>query len=323
VRLRALAPGKVNLCLFLGGVREDGRHELVTVFESVSLADELVMSPAAGPHDEVICAGVPEPNLVTRALEGLRARGWNAPPVRVTVEKRVPVAAGMGGGSADAAATLRLAARLEAVPWSVLSELAARLGADVPSQLAPGLALGTGAGDVVEPLRPLGPHAFLILPQPVALSTAEVYREADRLGLPRPAEDLLSLGQELVATLGSAGEGPAEVLRSLGQEPVPALGSAGELRAGLLINDLAGAARSLCPEIDGALAAARESGAERAVVCGSGPTVAGVYWGADALYRATEAADALSDRFPGAAAVVPVDSVAAAAVSEGRRPQFP
>ncbi len=188
MRLRALAPGKVNLCLFLGGVRDDGRHELVTVFESISLADELVMSPAAGPDDEVVCAGVPEPNLVTRTLKGLRARGWSAPPVRVTVEKRVPVAAGMGGGSADAAATLRLAARLEPVSHSVLSELAVGLGADVPSQLAPGLALGTGAGDIVHSLRALGPHAFLILPQPVGLATAEVYREADRLGLPRPAE---------------------------------------------------------------------------------------------------------------------------------------
>jgi 4-diphosphocytidyl-2-C-methyl-D-erythritol kinase len=104
---------------------------------------------------------------------------------------------------------------------------------------------------------------------------------------------------------------------------VPAVGSAGELWAGLLINDLAGAARSLCPAIDGALEAARESGAGHAILCGSGPTVAGVYLGADALHRATEAADALGDRFPGAAAVVPVDSVAAAAVSEGRRSQFP
>jgi 4-diphosphocytidyl-2-C-methyl-D-erythritol kinase len=291
VSLRALAPGKVNLCLFLGGVRDDGRHELVTVFESVSLADELVMSPTAGPQDEVICAGVPEPNLVTRALEGLRVRGWRAPPVRVTIEKRVPVAAGMGGGSADAAATLRLAARLEPVPDSVLLELAVGLGADVPSQLAPGLALGTGAGEIVQPLRPLGPHAFLILPQPMALATAEVYREADRLGLSRPAEDLRSCRQELVA----------------------ALGSAGELAAGLLINDLARAARSLCSSIDAAVDLVLESGAGGAIVCGSGPTVAGVYWGSDALNCASEAADALGDRFPGAVAAVPVDSAAAAA----------
>ena len=290
VRLRALAPGKVNLCLFLGGLRDDGRHELVTVFESVSLADELVMGPTAGPDDEVICAGVPEPNLVTRALDGLRARGWSAPPVRVTVEKRVPVAAGMGGGSADAGATLRLAARLQAVPQSVLSELAVGLGADVPSQLSPGLALGTGAGEIVQPLRPLGPHAFLILPPRVALATAEVYREADRLGLSRPAEDLRSRRQNLVA----------------------ALACAGELAADLLINDLARAACSLCPQIDAALEAARQAGAGRAIVCGSGPTVAGVYWGADALHRATAAADALGDRFPGAAAAVPVDSAAAA-----------
>jgi 4-diphosphocytidyl-2-C-methyl-D-erythritol kinase len=117
-----------------------------------------------------------------------------------------------------------------------------------------------------------------------------VYREADRLGLPRPAEDLRLRRQELVA----------------------ALGPAGELAPGLIVNDLAGAARSLCPEIDAALEAARQAGAGRAIVCGSGPTVAGVYWGADALDRATEAAHALGDRFPGAAAAVPVDGVAAA-----------
>ncbi len=111
------------------------------------------------------------------------------------------------------------------------------------------------------------------------------------------------------------------------------LGSGVDLAAGLLVNDLARAARSLCPEIDGALEAAREAGPRRAIVCGSGPTVAGVFWGADALDRATQAADALGDRFPGAATAVPVDRAAAAAlpvdsvsatgVSEGRRSQFP
>jgi 4-diphosphocytidyl-2-C-methyl-D-erythritol kinase len=289
MRLRALAPGKVNLCLALGGVRSDGRHRLVTVFESVSLADELVMSTTAGVQDEVICPGVAEPNLVTTALRGLRARGWSAPAVRVEVHKRVPVAAGMGGGSADAAATLRLAPRLAPLPASVLAELAVGLGADVPSQLTPGLAIGTGAGEVVEPLPALAPHAFLILPQGVALSTAEVYREADRLGLARPEDDLRSRHQELVAALRPGARPPAR----------------------LLSNDLAPAAVSLCPQISVALEQALRFGAGHALVCGSGPTVAGVYWGGDAIDRATAAAHALSDRFPGATAAVPVDAAAA------------
>jgi 4-diphosphocytidyl-2-C-methyl-D-erythritol kinase len=300
VRLRALAPGKVNLCLFLGGVRADGRHELVTMFESVSLADELVMSTRAGAgSDEVVCPGVPGVNLVAHALAGLRAGGWSAPAVRVEIRKRVPVAAGMGGGSADAAATLRLASRLAPVADHLVAELASRLGADVPSQLAPGLALGTGAGEIVEPLAPLAPHAFLILPQPrLALSTAEVYREADRLGLPRSAQDLSSRYAELIA----------------------ALRPGTELPAGLLVNDLAPAAVSLCPPIRGALELALGSGAEQAIVCGSGPTVAGVYRGSDSLARASAAAGALAGRSPGApgrcpgaVAVAPVNAVDGAA----------
>ena len=111
MKLVAKAPGKVNLCLFVGGRRDDGRHELITLIESVSLADELELVTRAALDDEVVCPGVEEPNIVARALAGLRACGWNAPRVRVTITKRIPVAAGMGGGSADAAAVLRMAAR--------------------------------------------------------------------------------------------------------------------------------------------------------------------------------------------------------------------
>src|SRR5437588_2793289 len=188
---RELAPGKVNLCLFLGRPRSDGRHELVTLLESVTLFDELeleVLSQAA--EDEVLCPGVEGPNLVQTALRELRGRGWSAPAVRIQITKRVPVAAGMGGGSADAAAALRLAGRVSPVPQETVAEIAAGLGADVPSQLEPGMALGTGAGDQVARRGPPPDHAFLILPQPVMLSTADAYREADRLGLPRPAREL-------------------------------------------------------------------------------------------------------------------------------------
>ena len=113
---RALAPAKVNLGLFLGGRRApDGRHELVTVMQSISLADELTLQAArdGAEQDELVCSGVPGPpqaNLAAAALAAFRARaGWDAPPMRLTILKRIPVAAGLGGGSADAAATLRLA----------------------------------------------------------------------------------------------------------------------------------------------------------------------------------------------------------------------
>jgi 4-diphosphocytidyl-2-C-methyl-D-erythritol kinase len=290
---RALAPGKVNLCLFLGATRVDGRHELVTVLQSLSLADELVLStPPDADHDQVLCPGVKGPNLVAAALAGLRALGWDAPPVRIEVHKRVPVAAGMGGGSADAAAALRLAAALTPVAAAQLTALAGALGADVPSQLAPGLSLGTGAGEIVVPLAPLAEHALVILPQPVALATAAVYREADRLGLPRSADELAAVRSELVSELAAGAQLPAR----------------------LLVNDLAPAAVSLCPPIAEALQAALGTGAQQALVCGSGPTVAGLFWGENGPARAGDAVRSLRERYPGAAAAVAVHAAPAEAV---------
>jgi 4-diphosphocytidyl-2-C-methyl-D-erythritol kinase len=287
--VRELAPGKVNLCLFLGPVRADGRHELVTVFESVSLCDELTLVVAD--EDEVVCPGVEGPNLVAAALAGLRARGWAGPPVRIEVHKRIPVAAGMGGGSADAAAAMRLARELSPISEAALGELAAELGADVRSQLAPGLVLGTGAGDAVEPLAPLEPHAFVIVPQRARLSTAAVYREADRLGLPR---DSL--------------EGVRERVLAAGPRPP----------AELLVNDLQRASVSLCPEVARALEAVRDAGADRALVCGSGPTVAGLCWGEDAAARAVAISGQIGGEFAGATAVVPVSSPPSGKMVSGR-----
>jgi 4-diphosphocytidyl-2-C-methyl-D-erythritol kinase len=288
VKLRALAPGKVNLCLFLGGTRDDGRHELVTLFESVSLADELVLSTlgAGADSDEVVCPRVHGPNLVSAALQGLRELGWDSPAVRIEIHKRVPVAGGMAGGSADAAAALRLAVEIAPGRPEEVATLADSLGSDVPSQLAPGLVLGTGAGEIIEPVLPLALHALLVLPQPQALSTADVYREADRLGLTREAEALRSKHEELLAALRPGARLPAE----------------------LVINDLEPAAVSLCPAIGEALEAARAAGADHALVCGSGPTVVGLYWGDGASSVAAEAAAALVSRFPGAVAVEAVDS---------------
>jgi 4-diphosphocytidyl-2-C-methyl-D-erythritol kinase len=284
MRLVARAPGKVNLCLFLGPLRDDGRHEIVTLFESVSLADEVEMTTRAGLGDEVSAPGVEGPNIVSRALEGLRARGWDAPSVRVRVEKRVPIAAGMGGGSADAAAVLRIAQRLSPLPEPVVAELAASLGADVPSQLTPGLTLGVGAGDEVHPREPLQPHAFVFLPQPRRLPTSDVYAEADRISLPRDRAALEEKLEQLSAGIASG-------------SPLP---------AALLVNDLERAAQSLCSEIAVALQSARAAGADHALVCGSGPTVAGLYWGADCRDRAKAAAATLAERYPGAASAAPV-----------------
>ncbi len=289
-RWRALAPGKVNLCLFLGKLRPDGRHELVTLFQSVSLADELELTVLAEGSDEVICPGIEEPNLVSAALAGLRAEGWAGPPVRIEVAKWIPVAGGMGGGSADAAAAIRLAGAVASVPGEIAQPLAGRLGADVPSQLAPGVVLGTGAGDDVEPAPALAEHAYVIVPLPVALATADVYGEADRLGLGREAGELARCAQGLRG----------------------ALSPGARLANALLVNDLEPAAISLCPQIEPALQAAHETGADHVLVSGSGPTVAALFWGPDARERSVDAETELAGRYPEAYAAEPVEGAFAA-----------
>ncbi|HET8980340.1 MAG TPA: hypothetical protein VFN87_19465 [Solirubrobacteraceae bacterium] len=277
------AYAKINVCLFLGPTRADGRHELLTLFDSVSLADDLeVFSAPTGDADEVVCAGVDGPNLAGDALRALRAAGWAAPAVRVAIDKRIPVAAGMGGGSADAAAVLRVAPRLAPVADDVLVTIAAGLGADVPGQLHPGPSIGTGAGEMLQPLPPLAPYGVLVIPQPFALSTAAVYREADRLGLAREARELERLHQRLVAA-------------------VP-----GPLPGELFVNDLQPASLSLAPAVGQALSAAGQAGADHALVCGSGPTVIGLFLGSDGPRRAAGAARALTATFPGALAAAPV-----------------
>jgi 4-diphosphocytidyl-2-C-methyl-D-erythritol kinase len=260
------APAKVNLGLYLGPTRADGRHELVTVFDSVSVFDELEITD--GPADEVVCEGVAGRNLVADALAGLRGAGWAAPPIKVVIRKRIPVAAGMGGGSADAAAMLRCAPRLAPVADRVLERIAATLGADVPSQLHPGPSLGTGAGEILAPLRGLAPYGLLVLPQPFPLATGDVYREADRLGLARPGGELGPLAADMSNRLPDR-----------------------------LVNDLQPAALSLAPQLGAVIARARAAGADDAIVCGSGPTVIGVFRGADGERRAERAVAELGEGF--------------------------
>jgi 4-diphosphocytidyl-2-C-methyl-D-erythritol kinase len=258
------APAKVNLCLFVGPTREDGRHELVSVMESISLSDTLHLAEHDGPGDEVVSEGV-EDTLVTRALQAFRATtGWDGPPVRITLEKRIPVAAGLGGGSADAAAALRLARRVSGLGTDEeLHAIASELGSDVPGQVRPGRVLATGAGENVERLDPPAPYGLLVLPSREHLSTPAVYGEADRLGLPRA---------DLRAAL--------DRVRREGPPPV---------------NDLQDAARSLCPSIDEALEAARSAGARDVMVAGSGPTVLGLF---DTPAEAERAARRLTGRDP-------------------------
>jgi 4-diphosphocytidyl-2-C-methyl-D-erythritol kinase len=255
--MRISAPAKLNLCLFLGRRREDRLHELCSLFEPLALADEIEVTEAE--RDEVVCAGIEGENLAERALATLRERGWDAPPLRVEIEKRIPVAAGLGGGSADAAAVLRLARPADGASGKVpdLAAIAAELGADVPSQLDPALALVQGAGERVERLPAPAPHAVVLLPAGGGLDTAAVFAEADRLGLGRDEDELDELAVRLREAAG-AGVSPLAY-------------------AALLANDLEPAARSLRPDVGDALDLLRATGAPLAFMSGSGPTVVGLF----------------------------------------------
>ncbi len=297
--LRALAPAKINLGLFLGPVREsDSRHELVSVMQSISLADELTLGPAPAGRlgDELVCPevpGRPEENLAARALREFRQRtAWQAPPLRLTVQKRIPLAAGLAGGSADAAAALRLARAVSGRgDEGLLLDIARGLGADVPAQVAPGRWLAAGAGERLERLPPpRDGFGIVVLPAAFELSTAAVYAEADRLGLARGRSELAGLHDELASALGQGAAVPA----------------AGEL----LHNDLQRAAVSLRGEIAEALRALGAAGAGPALVSGSGPTAIGLFVRPreEGVTLARAAAAGLAEHEPAPVTAVPVEA---------------
>jgi 4-diphosphocytidyl-2-C-methyl-D-erythritol kinase len=171
----SLAPAKINLALVVGPRRPDGRHEVATVLQRITLADRITVETA----DELRVDGFPEDTLVRGALEALGAAAGAPPRWRVGIEKEIPVASGLGGGSSDAAAALRLAnATLpRPLPEAALHELAARLGADVPFFLTAGPQLGQGDGTELQPLA-LPQEYWIVLLVPrgeTKASTAAVY----------------------------------------------------------------------------------------------------------------------------------------------------
>jgi 4-diphosphocytidyl-2-C-methyl-D-erythritol kinase len=263
--IRESAPAKLNLVLQVGRPRSDGLHEICSIFASLGLSDELTFLASEGDGDEVVCQGVGGPNLVEAALRLFRERvDAGLPPLQVTVDKRIPVAAGLGGGSADAAAALRAANELAGRPLDAaeLRALAEELGADVPSQVEPRHALVTGAGEHVERLR-LPAMGLVLVPSEDGLSTADVYSEADRIQSTRERLD-------------------PDRLRALAAGPLSMLAAGVE-------NDLQPAAVSLRPEIGEPVERLREAGALAAAVSGSGPTAFGVFSGPAMAERAAAA----------------------------------
>jgi 4-diphosphocytidyl-2-C-methyl-D-erythritol kinase len=269
--LHELAFAKANLVLQVGPPRGDGLHPMCSLMVSLDLADQLTVSEASGSEDVVHCPGVPDETLCRRAAAALHGAVAGLPPLDVSVEKHIPVAAGLGGGSADAAAVLRAGNELAGSPLSMqeLRELAAGIGSDVPSQVEAGAALVGGVGERVEPVE-LPRLAMVIVPQRQGLSTPEVYAELDRIG---------SYRAELTP----------EELRRIATAPLDELAAAVD-------NDLQAAALSLRPELERMLERLREAGALAAGISGSGPTAFG-------LFRSPEDAERAAGKLDGALAV--------------------
>lgn len=263
--VRAVAPAKINLSLRVRALRPDGFHEITTVFHAVSLTDEVTVSAAASGSGRCVAttgeraASVPtgDDNIAAKAAVALAHHaGLTDPDVTIDIAKSIPVAAGMAGGSADAAASLVALRRL----WSLditdaaLAEIAAQLGSDVPFSLMGGTARGVGRGEVLTPVLAHGDLHWVVALSDTELSTPAVYSEWDRL-----------LAAGVVHAAGDAADADAPLLAALRQgDPVEV--------AAHLVNDLEPAAVALRPHLRGVLDAGVELGALAGMVSGSGPT---------------------------------------------------
>lgn len=252
-------PAKVNLELLVGPARDDGFHTLSTVYQAVNLHDDVTVAlddewncTVTGPYVDVVPTD--STNLALRAARLLADETGVDTPVHVSIAKSIPVAGGMAGGSADAAATLVACDRLWALGLSTeeLEEYAAELGSDVPFLIRGGTAVGSGRGERLAPVLARGSYHWVFAISDIGLSTPSVYAECDRLrgeaSVPDPTPN-----SELMVALRS---GDPHTL------------------APQLTNDLQEAAISLRPELGEVLASGMEFGALGGIVSGSGPTVA-------------------------------------------------
>jgi 4-diphosphocytidyl-2-C-methyl-D-erythritol kinase len=254
------APAKVNLCLGVGPVRTDGFHPLATVYQAIGLydrvtvrdADEVSVVVRGDPRLAVAAVPTDEANLAVRAARLLAAHHRVKRGVEIVVDKGIPVAGGLGGGSADAAATLLACDRLWDLrtPREEMLQLAADLGSDVPFGLVGGTAVGSGRGELVTPLATGGTYWWVVLESVAGLATPSVYREFDVM--------MQGCAVELPRI-------PDGLLRALRGDDVAELGAA-------LANDLQEPALRLRPELRVALERGRAASAHAAVLSGSGPS---------------------------------------------------
>jgi 4-diphosphocytidyl-2-C-methyl-D-erythritol kinase len=259
------APAKVNLVLVVGRPGDDGYHPLNTVYQAISLYDDVTVreadewSVAVEPLGDVDCSDVPldEGNIVIRAGRLLTAHHGVDLAAHVMIQKGIPVAGGLAGGSADAAATLVALDRL----WDLqttdddLLRLAGELGSDVPFALIGGTAHGTGHGELVEPVQDKGSYWWVVVTDDEGLSTPAVYREHDRLNPDIPE--------------GRHVDFPDDVLQAA-RKGLPDHVAAG------MHNDLQEAALSLRPELRERLDLVQHHRHNTVMLSGSGPTVVGI-----------------------------------------------
>ena len=267
LKLTVRAHAKVNLDLRVLGLRADGYHELRTVFQSIELHDTLTCIEKPGPFTlKCRTPGVPldDGNLVWKAAAALWTALGQAGQIRdvvIQIDKKIPLQAGLGGGSADAAAALMALARLwGGAPISLLREVGGTIGADVPFFLSGGTALGLGRGEEIYPLVDLPPHFVVVVRPPFGVSTAEAYSWYD--------EDRSAGFREI---------------RELQQLPVP-----WPSRAAQMINDLEPPVVRRHQEIGSLKAQLRESGALAAAMSGSGSAVFGLFVSRAAAQRAVK-----------------------------------
>ena len=269
-RISVSAPGKINIFFKVGALQENGFHEVLSVYQALDLRETVTVTSAdnwqvsvsgALSADQIAAVPTGEENLVVRAAKSIaELAGLEDPhPVNFEITKNVPVAGGMGGGSADAAAALLAVDELwcTGVDGESLLHKAAELGADIPFALIGGTAIGVGKGDDLEPIDDVNQLHWVLVPMDVGLSTPRVYAKLDEIRAARGENP------ELVATPSK----PRELISAL------QFGDAREV-ARYLHNDLQEAAVALMPELSITMHAGLAAGALAAMVSGSGPTVA-------------------------------------------------
>ncbi len=256
------APAKINLGLSVGPLRDDGFHELATVYMALDLHDTVrvtsrddeqvtvTVQADAQEGDEAVAVPLGPDNLAVRAVELLRGAAEVTNGVDLAIRKVIPVAGGMAGGSSDAAAALVGANHVWGLGWDreALAELAADLGSDVPFLLHGGVGIGTGRGEKISPVLSRGRYGFIVVVASEGLSTPSVYAEFDRL---EPEPEAPRIAPELMSALRG------HDTERLGEH---------------LANDLEAAALSLRPELDRVLQIGLDAGALAGIVSGSGPT---------------------------------------------------